>query len=99
MAAWEDGKFKFHFDYEIEAHGEKVKEFVLREPNGADVISVGNPVQFDPISDPPRVLVDDKRMAAMISRLADVPPSSVAKLKPKDLISLGWHLTPFFMPV
>ncbi|GAC1040823.1 phage tail assembly protein [Rhizobium sp. No.120] len=99
MAGWENGKLKFNFDYEIEAHGEQVKELTLREPTGADVIAVGNPVQFDPISDPPRVLIDDKRMAAMISRLADVPPSSVAKLKPKDLISLGWFLTPFFMPV
>lgn len=99
MAGWENGKLKFPFDYEIEAHGEQVKEFTLREPTGADVIAVGNPIQFDPISDPPRVLVDDKRMAAMISRLADVPPSSVAKLKPKDLISLGWLLTSFFVPV
>ncbi|MFS8051582.1 phage tail assembly protein [Rhizobium sp. BR 317] len=99
MAGWEDGKLDFPFDYEIEAHGEKVKKLVLREPQGADVIAVGNPVQFDPISDPPRVLVDDKRMATMISRLAAVPPSTVAQLKPKDLISLGWQLTGFFMPV
>lgn len=99
MTAWKDGKFTYAFDYEIEAHGEKVKELVLREPTGADVIAVGNPVQFDPISDPPRVLIDDARMAAMISRLSSVPPGAVAKLKPKDLISLGWHLTSFFMPV
>ncbi len=99
MTEWKDGKLRFPFDYEVEAHGEQVKELVLREPTGADVIAVGNPVQFDPISDPPRILVDDKRMAAMISRLAEVPPSSVAKLKPKELISLGWLLTPFFVPV
>lgn len=96
---WNDGKLVFPLSKPVLAHGEDVKAFTLREPTGADIIAVGNPVNFDPVSSPPRVQIDDARMAAMIARLAAVPPSAVAALSPKDLINLGWALASFFMPI
>ena len=50
---------------------------MFREPTARDLLSVGNPVIFDPISDPPKIMHDEKRMNAMLSLLADVPPSSI----------------------
>lgn len=96
---WIDGKYTFPLSKPVMAHGDNVKEFVLREPTGADIIAVGNPVSFDPTGNGPSVQIDDARMAAMISRLASVPPSAVAALSPKDLINLGWALASFFMPI
>ncbi|MDT3382523.1 phage tail assembly protein [Labrys neptuniae] len=96
---WADGKLTFPLSKPVMAHGDMVKELVLREPTGADIIAVGNPVQFDPVSSPPRVQIDDARMAAMICRLATVPQGTVAALPPKDLINLGWSLASFFMPI
>ncbi|CAM5771998.1 hypothetical protein LMIY3S_03696 [Labrys miyagiensis] len=96
---WIDGKFTFPLSKPVMAHGDMVKQLVFREPTGADIIAVGNPVQFDPLSSPPRIQIDDARMAAMLSRLATVPSSTIAAMSPKDLINAGWLLTNFFMPI
>jgi hypothetical protein len=82
----------------IEAHGQQVSKLVFREPTGRDLLNVGNPVVFDPISDPPKVMHDERRMNAMLSLLANVPPSSILALSPRDWITCAWGITPFFMP-
>jgi hypothetical protein len=82
----------------IEAHGQQITKHVFREPTGRDLLNVGNPVVFDPISDPPKVVHDERRMNAMLSLLAGVPPSSVLMLTPRDWITCAWGITPFFMP-
>lgn len=83
----------------IQAHGEAVTVLRFREPTGRDLLTIGNPVIFDPISDPPKVLHDEKRMNQMLAVLANVPPSSILMLTPRDWITCAWGLTPFFVPV
>ena len=83
----------------IEAHGQTVTVLVFREPTARDLLSIGNPVIFDPISDPPKIMHDEKRMNAMLSQLAGVPPSSIANLSTRDFITCAWGVTPFFVPV
>ena len=48
----------------IEAHGQQITKLVFREPTGRDLLNVGNPVIFDPISDPPKVVHDERRETA-----------------------------------
>ena len=83
----------------IEAHGNTVTVLTFREPTARDLLAVGNPVIFDPISEPPKILHDEKRMNAMMSMLAAVPPSSIATMHPRDWVTCAWGLTPFFVPV
>ena len=83
----------------IQAHGETVSELRFREPTGADIVNVGNPVIFDMASDPPKVTHDDRKMAAMMARLANVPPSSIGLMGPQDWVACAWLLTPFFVPM
>jgi hypothetical protein len=83
----------------VEAHGQQVSTLVFREPTGRDLLNVGNPVIFDPISDPPKIIHDERRMNAMMSALAGVPPSSIMAMSPRDWITAAWGLTPFFVPV
>lgn len=83
----------------IEAHGSSMLLLTFREPTARDLLSIGNPVIFDPISDPPKILHDEKRMNAMMSLLAGVPPSSIASMSPRDWVTCAWGLTPFFVPV
>ena len=70
----------------------------MRKPTGLDLIKVGNPVQFDPVSDPPRIEHNMPRMVAMIARLANIPTGSVEKMDPRDLASCAWQLSSFFLP-
>jgi hypothetical protein len=83
----------------IEAHGQTVTTLVFREPTARDLLSIGNPVIFDPISDPPKIMHDEKRMNQMLSALAGVPPSAIANLTTRDFITCAWGVTPFFVPV
>lgn len=82
----------------IPAHGEMISVLTFREPTGGDILQVGNPVIVDMASDPPRVTHDERKMTAMLSRLASVPPSSIAKLGPNEWVEAAWIITPFFMP-
>lgn len=76
----------------------EISEVAVRRPTGMDILQVGNPVIFDPVSDPPRITHDHKRMPDMIFRLTSLTPPVLAKMDPQDLVGLFWHITPFFMP-
>jgi tail assembly chaperone E/41/14-like protein len=83
----------------IQANGEEVSELVFREPNGGDIERAGNPVIVDVFSgDTIKLTFDEKKMTAMMSRLAAVPPSSIRQLHPKDWNSIAWQLVHFFTP-
>lgn len=82
----------------IPVFDEEVAELVFREPTGKDILEVGNPVVLDMASEPPRVTHDERKMTAMIARLANVPPSSVGRLTPQDWVACAWLLTNFFVP-
>jgi Phage tail assembly chaperone proteins, E, or 41 or 14 len=82
----------------INSFGEQVSVLKLRKPTGADLIRIGNPVIFDPITDPPRITHDMPRMVQMLMRLSGVPTSSFDQLDPRDLVSCAWAVTNFFLP-
>ena len=91
--------FKCELSKPIEAHGVIMTEISFREPTARDLLAIGNPVIFDPISSPPRVTHDEHKMHAMLSLLGNIPPSSVQMLSPRDWITCAWGLTPFFVPM
>lgn len=82
----------------IPVFDEKVLSLKFRRPTAADIIQIGNPVMFDPISDPPKVEHHAPRMTAMMARLSGVPASSLAKMETEDWIACAWELSPFFIP-
>ena len=90
---------KYKLRKPIQANGEEVDELTFREPNGGDIERAGNPVLVDVFSgDTVKLSFDEKKMTAMMSRLAAVPPSSIRMLNPKDWNSIAWQLVPFFTP-
>lgn len=84
----------------IVAYGEEVRSIVMRKPNGADLLAIGNPVIFSPHIDPPRIEHDLPRVLQMIARLSQpsIPSTSLAALDPQDILGLAWHISPFFTP-
>jgi hypothetical protein len=99
LAAEDDiERFEFTLSEPINVFGEMTKVLKWRKPNGADIIKVGNPVIFQPFTDPVQITHDMPRMMAMLARLANMPSSSVERMAPRDLVSLTWEVTPFFMP-
>ena len=70
----------------------------LRKPTGADIIRVGNPIQFDPISDPPKISFDYPVLSKMIARLGNIASISVEQMDPADLVGIGWTIAPNFLP-
>ena len=72
----------------IEAHGEKLKELTLREPNGGDIMKCGQPFTIDITAE--GAVINPNRpaeMGAMISECAGIPPSSVKALTVIDFLA------------
>jgi hypothetical protein len=82
----------------INSFGEEISVLKFRRPTGADLIRVGNPVIFDPITDPPRITHDMPKMVQMLVRLSGVPSSSFDHVDPRDLTAAAWAVTNFFLP-
>ncbi len=81
------------------ANGDEVKELTFREPTGADIERVGNPVNIDMLSgDTPKITFDSKAMTQMMALLATVPPSTIRQMHPRDWNSAAWQLAHFFTP-
>ncbi|AWN43168.1 phage tail assembly protein [Methylobacterium durans] len=86
----------------IPANGQEVSELTFRKPTAMDIIEVGgNPVRIDMNhSDPASTIdFDGRRMSAMMSRLAAVPPSAIARMDTNDWAACAWKLSDFFLPV
>jgi hypothetical protein len=82
----------------IPAHGEDILVLRWREPTGLDIEKAGNPITLEGVGlDRPRLSFDEKKMAAMISRLAAIPPSSVQKLAARDWNAIAFKVFRFFM--
>lgn len=90
--------FVHELERPIQAHGETVKTLTFREPTARDLMQIGNPVIFNMFVTPPVVTHDVVVMGAMLSRLGNVPPSSIEQLTTRDLIDCSWGITRFFMP-
>ena len=84
----------------IIANGDEVMELTFREPTGADIERVGNPVNVNPWPNDggPKMSFDSKSMTQMMALLATVPPSTIRQMHPKDWNTAAWALANFFMP-
>lgn len=80
------------------ANGEQTTTLSFREPTGADIEAVGNPVNMDFTHDPPKVSFDSRAMTQMMARLALVPPSTIKSMHTRDWNTAAWNLAGFFMP-
>lgn len=79
--------------------GVDVNELKFREPTAGDIERCGNPVLIDFISgETPKITFDSKAMSAMMHVLANVPPSSIKMMHPRDWNTAAWSLASFFMP-
>lgn len=83
----------------ISAHGEQITILHWREPTGGDIEKAGNPIAINttPGDDNARVAFDERKMAAMISQLAGIPPSSVRQLSARDWNAIAFKIFRFFL--
>ncbi|ASV33128.1 hypothetical protein CJJ18_02390 [Candidatus Williamhamiltonella defendens] len=79
----------------IQAHGETVTVLEFREPTGKDVRELGYPYQLGQ-DDAVKLLAGVT--AKYVSRLSDIPLSSVDTMSPADLNAAGWQVAGFFFP-
>ena len=95
---WAGGQFIFELRSPVKAYDENVSKFVLRKPTSEDTIIVGSPVTVNMLTDPVEVKFNDRKMAEMLSRLANVPVSAVGQMDTKDFAAASWIIAPFFLP-
>jgi hypothetical protein len=82
----------------VQAHGETLKELKFREPTGSDLMTIekGWPVHIDWQSG--QVTPNPAVMGQIMTVLAAVPPSTIAKLTGKDFTNCAHALAGFFVP-
>lgn len=73
----------------VQAHGETITSITLRPPRGKDLIECGVPADAEGRP-------DERRAAALISRLAAVPPSTLEAMAARDFMAVMTALVPFF---
>lgn len=98
---WKDGKYVLALSKPLPnlEGGADIVELVLREPTGLDMMEAGNPVIYNPVLAPDRIDFDERKLAAMISRVASQPMAVIKRMSPKDMINAGWSIAGFFLPV
>ena len=94
----EQDPFEYVLSKPIQAHGDELRILRWREPTGGDIERAGNPVQLDFSGENPTMTFNERKMAAMISTLTAIPPSSVRQLTAKDWNAIAWRLFRFFTP-
>lgn len=82
----------------VQAHGEMLSELKFREPTGSDLMTIekGWPVDID--WDTGKVTPNPAVMGQIMTVLAAVPPSTIAKMKGKDFTNCAHALAGFFVP-
>lgn len=99
-----DGKMRFPLSKPIKVRGDahnptrEISVVPVRKPTAGDILAAGNPVIFDPGSNPPRITHDSQKMGEMLFRLTGLIPAELERMEPDDLVSLFWFITPFFIP-
>lgn len=91
-------KIRISLTRPVPAHGEEIAELSFREPTGGDIARCGNPVKFNFSADPPEISFDEAKMAKMLSLLAGVPESSIARLTAADWMTSAYSVAGFFFP-
>ncbi|MCJ2082690.1 phage tail assembly protein [Methylobacterium sp. J-090] len=82
----------------IEIDGATITELTFREATTADILAAGLPASLNLASDPPSVDIHERKMVAMMSRLAAVPPSTVTRIAPADFVACAYMLAGLFLP-
>jgi hypothetical protein len=94
----EEFSFEHTLKRPIEAHGEEVRILKWREPTGGDIERAGNPITIEVVDGRTSMGFNEKKMTAMISLLAAIPPSSVRKITAGDWNAIAIKLVRFFTP-
>lgn len=82
----------------IRAHGEERHFIELREPTGADIKACGgSPIGYVAGADGRNVtIVRPEVIGAYVSRLGNIPPSSIDQLSPVDWVRVEGAIALFF---
>jgi hypothetical protein len=75
--------------------GEEIHQLEFRRPFARDIKRHGNPVH---INFECEVLIDEKKMGAMIAALSNLAAHSIDRLDPRDWNSCAFRLRNFFLP-
>jgi len=78
----------------ITAHGEPVHVIEFSDPTGKDVRELGYPYQMNQDGS---VKLLAPVVAKYITRLGQIPPSSVDDMSPADLNAAAWVVAGFFL--
>jgi hypothetical protein len=84
----------------VEAHGKTVDTLTFRKPMGRDIRECGSPQYRSVDESAPtlmRIETNAGAMAKYISRLGNIPPSSVDRLSAADWLSCAGAVLGFFM--
>jgi hypothetical protein len=74
---------------------EPISELRFREPTGGDINRYGNPVRIDQDGE---IIIDERKMTAIISILSGVLLPFIEALDPRDWNSCAYRLRSFFIP-
>jgi len=82
----------------VNAHGDVIGEITFREPTAGDIERIGNPITVGLYENQPKMHFETQTMTMMMAHLAQVPPSTIRQMHPKDWNNAAWKLANFFMP-
>ena len=82
----------------ITLYKEPISEIGLREPRAGDILRVGNPVEYDPRFEPPRIGFNEAKAFAMLEVLSGIPVNILAQITTNDFASCCWGMARFFIP-
>jgi hypothetical protein len=81
----------------IQAHGKEISELTFRKPLGKDIRKNGMPIKIEITKAGTQIqIIDAEAMAAHISDLAGIPPSSVDAMDPIDFTEASTIVGGFF---
>ena len=75
--------------------GEELTQLTFREPTGADIVRIGNPVFITTAGE---IMFDERKMTAMMAQLSGVCPPLLDFMHPQDWNSCAYRLRRFFLP-
>lgn len=78
----------------ISAHGETIHVLEFNEPTGKDVRELGFPYQMNQDES---IKIQAHVISKYISKLANIPMSSVDQMSPSDINAAGWLVAGFFL--
>jgi hypothetical protein len=74
---------------------EQLDELSFREPTGADIIRLGNPVWINTAGE---IMFDERKMTMMMAQLSGVLYPLLEAMHPQDWNSCAYRLRRFFLP-